>query len=146
MSKALAVATIRVQELTASLNDLLGWPPETELELVPPEPLYEAISLKQATAQALAGNPEVVKAEQTLLKARPASSLSKLDYVPDVAVMGGYVYNGNVAPLLPRDLPLIGGIATYNLFAFAKREYPLKEHHATARMPQRTLQHAKANV
>src|SRR5260370_26903859 len=114
MSKALAVGTIRVQELTASLNELLGWPPETELELVPPEPLYEAISLKQATAQALAGNPEVVEAEQTLVKARAASSLSKMDYVPDVAVMVGYVYNGNVAPPLPRDFSLIGVMPTSN--------------------------------
>ncbi len=146
MSKALAVATIRVQELTASLNELLGWPPETELELVPPEPLYEAISLKQATAQALAGNPEVVEAEQTLVKARAASSLSKLDYVPDVAVMGGYVYNGNVAPLLPRDFSLIGVIATYNLFDFGKREHTIKERHAQVGMAETALQLTKAKV
>src|SRR5260370_32242130 len=91
MSKALAVGTIRVQELTASLNELLGWPPETELELVPPEPLYEAISLKQATAQALARNTEVVEAQQTLVKAQSASSLSQLDYGHDFTASDCYV-------------------------------------------------------
>src|SRR5260370_7489186 len=60
--------------------------------------------------------------------------------------MGGYVYNGNVAPLLPRDFSLIGVIATYNLFDFGKREHTIKERHAQVGMAETALQLTKAKV
>jgi hypothetical protein len=73
-SNALAIASSKVKELTASLNDLLGWPPDTELQLVPPDPRFEDISLREATDKALAANPEVVEAEQNVVKARSAAT------------------------------------------------------------------------
>jgi outer membrane protein TolC len=81
-SNAMAIATTRVKEFTASLNDMLGWPPDTELQLVPPDPCFEDISLREATDKALATNPEVIEAEQNVVKARAASTLQKLAYVP----------------------------------------------------------------
>jgi hypothetical protein len=122
-SKALIEASSKVKELTASLNELLGWAPDTVLELVPPAPLVESISLKEVTDKLATGNAEVSEAEQNVAKARAGSKLSNLEYVPDVAVMGGYVCNSNAVPLLPRDFSYIGFMATYNLFAFGKREH-----------------------
>jgi len=43
-SNAMTIATTRVKELTAPLNDMLGWPLDTELQLVPPDPGFEDIS------------------------------------------------------------------------------------------------------
>src|SRR5262249_37313931 len=60
---ALAEANIKVQELTASLNQLLGWPLDTELELTPPGPPLLTISLQEATEQALKANAQLVEAE-----------------------------------------------------------------------------------
>jgi outer membrane protein TolC len=145
-SNALAVATTKVKELTASLNDLLGWPSDTELQLVPPDPSFEDISLKEATAKAMAANPAVIEAEQNLVKARSAATLQKLSYVPTLAAMGGYVYNGNVFPLLPRDFSFVGLIATYNLFDFGKREHVIKGANAQAEMAELALQLTKAKV
>jgi outer membrane protein TolC len=107
-AKALVIANSNVKELTASLNLLLGSPIEGELELVTPVTQIEEISLKEAADKAMAANPEVVEAEQTVAKARAGSKLSKLDYVPDVAVLGGYAVNANAIPALPRDFSFIG--------------------------------------
>lgn len=145
-SNALAIATTRVKELTASLNDMLGWPSDTELQLVPPDPRFEDISLKEATDKALATNPEVVEAEQAVVKARAASTIQKLAYVPVVAVVGGYAYNNNALPLLPRDFSFIGIMATYNLFDFGKREHTIKGANAQAEMAEIALQLTKAKV
>jgi outer membrane protein TolC len=135
-----------VQELTASLNEMLGWPPDTELELVPPALPVEDVSLPEAIDQAMAANPEVVEAEQNVAKARAASSLAKLDYVPDVVVLGGYAYNGNAIPALPRDFSFIGLTASYTLFDFGKREHTIKERHAQVSMAETALELTKAKV
>jgi len=145
-ANAMAEANIKVQELNASLNEVLGWPSYTVLELAPPAPLLEAISLQEATEKALAANAQVVEAEQTLAKARAASTLSKLEYVPDVAVLGGYVYNGNALPALPRDFSYIGLVATYTLFDFGKREHSIKERKAQVEMAEIGVQLTKAKV
>lgn len=145
-SNALAIASARVKELTASLNDLLGWPDDTELQLLPPDPRFEEISLKEATEKALAANPEVIEAEQNVVKARAASTIQKLSYVPVVAAMGGYAYNSNVMPLLPRDFSFIGIVATYNLFDFGKREHTIKGARAQSEMAEIALQLTKAKV
>src|SRR4029077_8641623 len=41
--KDLVNAESKVKELTASMNDMLGWAEDTQLELVPPDPLEEQI-------------------------------------------------------------------------------------------------------
>jgi outer membrane protein TolC len=76
--KQVMLATSKVKELTASLNDLLGLPEETKLELVPPEPLTEDTSMDDAIDKAVAANVAVVEAEQTAVKARAGSALSKM--------------------------------------------------------------------
>jgi outer membrane protein TolC len=132
--------------MAASLNLLLGYAIDTELELVPPVTQMEEISLKEAADKAMAANPEVVEAEQTVAKAHAASKLSKLDYVPDVAVMGGYAYNGNAIPALPRDFSFIGVVGSYNVFDFGKREHAIKERNAQVSMAETALELTKAKV
>lgn len=145
-SNGLAMATTKVNELTESLNDMLGWPSGTELELVAPDPRFEDISLKEATDKAMAANPEVVEAEQNVVKAKAASRIQKLAYVPTVAAIGGYVYNGNVIPLLPRDFSFVGLVASYNVFDFGKREHTIKGANAQVEMAEIALQLTKAKV
>ena len=145
-AKALVITNSKVKELTASLNLLLGYPLEGELELVIPVTQMEEISLKAAADKAMAANPEVVEAEQTVAKAHAASKLSKLDYVPDVAVLGGYAYNANTIPALPRDFSFIGIMGSYNLFDFGKREHTIKERTAQVSMSETALELTKAKV
>ncbi len=145
-AKDLVIANSKVKEMTVSLNELLGYPEETELELVAPVTQVEEISLKEAADKAMAANPEVVEAESNVAKAHAASKLSKLDYVPDVAIIGGYTYNDNLAPLLPRDFSFIGIMGSYNLFDFGKREHTIKERNAQVGMAETALELTKAKV
>ena len=140
------IASSNVKELTASLDLLLGYSVDTELELAVPVTQMEEISLREAADKAMAANPEVVEAEQTVVKAKAASRLSKLDYVPDLAVMGGYTYNGSAIPALPRDFSFIGVIGSYNLFDFGKREHTVKERTAQVSMAETALELTKAKV
>lgn len=144
-SKAVVQATSKVKEATAALNTLLGWPADTKLELVIPPAFDEDISAAEAAAEAMRNNPEVVEAEQTLVKARAVSKLSKLEYVPDVAVVGGYAYQ-KVFPVLPTDFSYVGVTANYNLFDFGKRERTIKERSAQVSMAEIGLQLVKAKV
>jgi outer membrane protein TolC len=133
-------------ELTRALNSLISFPADTKLELVIPEPLAaETLSLPSATQQALASNPEIVEAEQTLVKAQAAAKLSKLEYIPDVAVMGGYAYQTAVG-ILPLDFSFIGVVATYNVFDFGKRENTIKERQTNVELAQLNLQGVKSKV
>ena len=145
-SNAMAIATSKVKELTESLNELLGWSPETQLELVAPDPRFEDISLKEATEKALAANPEVVEASQNVVKARSAVKLQTWNYVPVIAAIGGYAYQNNVIPLLPRDFSYVGLIATYNVFDFGKREHTIKGAKAQREMAELALELTKAKV
>jgi outer membrane protein TolC len=144
--KELLQSTSKVKELTASLNELLGWPADTRLELEPPAPLVENLSLRQAAGEALATNPEVIEAEQNVKKAQAATKLSKLDYVPDIALVGGYAYQANAIPLLPRDFSYVGVMGSFDLFDFGKREHSIRERDAQLQMAETALELTKAKV
>jgi outer membrane protein TolC len=144
--KILLVARSKVRELTASLNNMIGLPEDTELELIPPATDFRTVSLTEATQKALESNPEVIEAEQTAIKARAGRKLAKLDYVPDVAVLGGYAYQANLLPLLPRDFSFIGVMATYSIFDGGKREHTLKQRNAQVEMAELGVTLTKAKV
>ena len=143
--KAVVVASSKVKELTASLNEALGLPAGTKLELVPPEPLVEDTSLEEAVDTA-AANAAVVEAEQTAIKARAGSTLSKMQYFPSVAIIGGYTNQNALKVILPRDFSYVGFMATYTVFDFGKRERGVKESNAQAEMAEMAVPLTKAKV
>jgi len=146
-SKELVVAESEADELTESLNVLVGFAPKTKLILDIPEPAIEAISLSEVTQKAVTNSPEVVEAEETLVKARAAQRLSRLDYVPGVAVIGGYVNQPQpVLPSLPQDFSFIGFTATFNIFDFGKRESIVRERNAQAGMAEANVAMVKSKV
>jgi outer membrane protein TolC len=144
--KAVVLSDSKVKELAASMNEMLRLPEGTRLELVAPEPLVEDMSLTAAVEKAVA-NPEVIEAEQTAVKAHAGLALTKLQYVPTVAITGGYanqnVINNNI---LPKDFTYIGVIATFTIFDGFKREHSVKEVQAQAEMADLAVQLTKAKV
>jgi len=124
---------------------LMGWPEDTELDLVIPDPLIENIALEEVADKSAAANPDVFEAEQTVVKARAATVLSKLEYVPTVAAVSGYLFQ-NAIPLVPSNFGYGGLIASYNLFDFGKRERAVKEARARLGMAEMAVQLTKAKV
>src|SRR5262245_19772909 len=144
-TKALLKLNIQVKELSQSLNAMIGWPLETNLELAAPLTVDEKVSLVDATTDAATNNVAVIEAEQTVAKARAASKLSKLEYVPDVAIIGGYAFQTAI-PLLPRDFSFIGVLVSYNIFDFGKRERTMRERETQLAMAEGALEATKAKV
>jgi outer membrane protein TolC len=142
---ALMTADTEVKELTAELNRVMGWAEDTELEPVTPDPLVENISFADVADVSPSANPEVVEAEQTAVKARAASTLSKLAYVPIVAATSGFVYQ-NFTPLVPNNIGYGGVMVSYNLFDFGKREAAVREASAQKEMAEMAVGLTKAKV
>ena len=139
------VAADTVAALTAVLNELLGFPIDTHLELVPPTPLIENVTLKNALATAQAAPPlEVIEAEQTAVKAHSGARLAKLEYGPGIAVMGGYLHQHTLSgTVLPENFAYVGVVGTYTLFDSFKREHAVKETAAQAKAADIGVQLAK---
>ncbi len=144
--KAIIGPAGKVKELTASLDEMLGLPEGTRLELVPPAPLVEDASLKQVADKAMAANAEVVEAEQTAIKAHAGLTLAKLTYVPTVGVLGGYAFQNMINLVLPRSFGYIGVSASWTIFDFGKREDGVKESKANAEAADLGVQLTKAKV
>jgi outer membrane protein len=145
-AKSMLLAVSKVKELTASLNDLLGLPAETRLELVPPEPLVENLSLNEATANATNGSAEVIEAEQTAIKAHAGSKLAKMEYFPSIAVMGGYTHQNVINAVLKDNFGYFGVVGTYTLYNGGKRERGVNEARAQAEAADLGVQLTKAKV
>jgi len=146
VEKAVIGPASKVKELTASLDEMLGLPEGTRLELVPPDPLVENISLTEVTDKAMAANAEVIEAEQTAIKAHAGLTLTKLTYIPTVAVLGGYTNETALNLVFPRAAGYIGTMASWTIFDFGKREHGVKEVKAQAQMADMGVQLTKAKV
>jgi outer membrane protein TolC len=149
---ALLAASDKVTELTNSLTGLTGLPESARLELIPPPPApIEANSSPQKLQQpqkprpVIAYNPEIVEAEETVVKTKAARRLAKLEYLPGAVITGGYMFQTGV-PLLPDDFSWIGVVATWTIFDFFKRERTIKERAAQVTMAKANLEMVRAKV
>jgi outer membrane protein TolC len=144
-SQVLITARNRTAELTESFNVLIGMPPDTLLSLNVPPPVVENVSSQQTMQQAIDKNPAVIDAAAGVAKARAATRLAKLDYVPDVAILGGYAYQTAI-PLLPHDFSFVGVAATWTVFDFGKRERIVSERSTELKMAEANLELTRAKV
>jgi outer membrane protein TolC len=145
-AKAVENAAAVVRDLTSSLNRMLGWPEDTQLDLAMPDPLVENISLQEVSDKSsAAASPALVEAEQTVVKARAAANLAKLAYVPTVAAVSGYLFQ-NVLPAVVSNVGYGGVMASYTLFDFGKREHAVKEARAQLGIAETALQLTKAKL
>jgi outer membrane protein TolC len=112
----------QARELTEQLDNLLDLPPCTRLELVDPVPLDPPVRCADDAAQAaVANSPEVRAAQQDVAKARAALRVARLDYVPDVLLIGGY-QNQSALTIIQPNISFIGVTANYTFWEWGKRK------------------------
>jgi outer membrane protein TolC len=100
---------------------LLGLPACTVLELVDPIPAEPPVRCADEAVQAaLANNPEVREAEQTIAKARAALQVARADYLPDINMIGGYA-NQTGATYIQPNISYLGLFGTWTMFEWGKR-------------------------
>ncbi|HEX2775678.1 MAG TPA: TolC family protein [Candidatus Acidoferrales bacterium] len=126
----LLTTELQLSDLTMQLNDVLGLPVTTQLELDPTVPeVQEPCHGEECVRAALASHPEIVAARAEVEKASAAVRLAKADYFPDVSAVARYSYQDNV-PFLARNFGTFGAELTYDLFDGGRRKAKLGESNA----------------
>jgi outer membrane protein TolC len=113
----LLTTDLQLTDLQLNLNDLMGLPLTTALDLDPmvTESL-ETCPLEECVATATASHPEILEARAEVEKAEAAVRLAKTDiWVPDVEAFARYSYTNNV-PFLARNFGTFGIHLGYELF------------------------------
>jgi outer membrane protein TolC len=130
----------QVEELTQQFNDLLGLPACTVLELVDPIPAELPVRCADNAVQlALAHNPEVREAEQTIAKARAALQVARADYLPDINMIGGYA-NQTGASYIQPNISYLGLVGTWTMFEWGKRRDISRQRKTQIALAQQNLQ------
>jgi outer membrane protein TolC len=125
--QALQDVSNQIADLQEQLAILLDAPTTTQFELVePPLPAAPVKCADEAVSLALASSPEIREAEQNIAKARAAVCAAKLDYVPSIAVIGGYT-NQTGADYIQPNIGYIGVMGTYTFVDWGKRRNTIRE-------------------
>jgi outer membrane protein TolC len=144
--QGLQQAETQLADLEAQLNDLLDLPPCTRVELIePPFPLLPVKCTDEAVDLALGASPEVRMAEQDVEKARAAVAAAKVDYLPSIAIIGGYGANAAV-PAIQQDINYVGLTGSYTFFEWHKKKYTLRERQQFIALAELKVDQARDDV
>jgi multidrug efflux pump subunit AcrB/outer membrane protein TolC len=137
-----------IADMRNALNDLIGFPIDTETELTEPvETSQEArapgAAQSNAETAALAQNPELLSAQQTLNKAHAGLNAARAEFIPNVALFAAHVYQNGV-PLLPDSSVAVGLRMDWTIVDFGKRIGQVRERRAQVDEAEENL-HATEN-
>jgi outer membrane protein TolC len=125
--QGLQAANKQAADLEEQLNALLDLPLCTHLELVEPAlPELPFHCVDDVVAQALANSPELAEDSATIGKAHAAVKAGKLDYVPSVAIVGGYL-NQTGMDYVQQNVGFIGVMGSYTFVDWGKRRNTIRE-------------------
>jgi outer membrane protein TolC len=114
--------------------------PSTELEVTEPAlPQISVATADEAAAYAMANNPQICDAEQNILKARAGIKAAKMDCLPNVAVVGGYV-NQEMADYIQPNIGFVGVTASYTLLDWGKRSCVMHQREKQMMMAAKNVQ------
>jgi outer membrane protein TolC len=121
LRKDIAQTQKQIDELTATLIQLLNLPPCTCLELIEPALGPVPVACADEAAQlALVNNAQIREAEQSIAKAHAGLRAAKMEFLPDVNVLGGYV-GQNATDTIQENFGFVGVMASYTFVDWGKR-------------------------
>jgi outer membrane protein TolC len=125
--QAVLTADLQLTDLTTELNDLLGLPLNTQLDLNAAVPTdFDQRSREEYVKTARSQNPQIKAAEDAVEKARAAVGAAKTAYIPDVTAYARQSYQDGI-PFLVRNFGTFGVNMTWEVFDFGKRRATLRE-------------------
>ena len=120
--QALLTAETSISDVTAELNDALGLPSDTALEVTEAGlPEITELQKTEALEQARVRNGELLAARKTLEKARHAVTAAKDEYIPDVTLFAKHGYQDGAA-FLDNNVEMVGIELSWNIFDWGKRK------------------------
>jgi len=122
---------LQLSDLKLKLNDLIGLPLNTALNLDPAVTELEATCRREeCVTSAEASQPEILAARAQVQEAEAGVRLARTDiWVPDVEAFGRYSYQENV-PFLARNFGTFGVHFGYDLFDSGRKKALLRERQA----------------
>ena len=137
---------LQISDLTMQLNDVMGLPVTTALELDPAVPeVQETCGREECVKMALDAHPEIIAARAEVEKALAAVRLAKADYIPDVSAFARYSYQSDV-PFLARNFGSFGAQLTYELFDGGRRRAAVSESNARLAQARENLDRIRDDV
>ena len=144
--QAVLTAELQLTDLTTELNDLLGLPLDTRLDLDPAVPAnFEQQPREVYLQTAWSDNPEILAAEQAVRKARAGVTAAKSAYIPDVTAYARHSYQDGV-PFLVRNFGTFGVNLNWDVFDFGKRRATIREREAQLAQADENLERLKEEV
>ena len=139
-------AELQLTDLTTELNDLLGLPLDTRLDLDPAVPAnFEQQPREVYLQTAWSDNPEILAAEHAVRKARAGVTAAKSAYIPDVTAYARHSYQDGV-PFLVRNFGTFGVNLNWDVFDFGKRRATIREREAQLAQAEENLERLKEEV
>jgi outer membrane protein TolC len=131
---------LTIRDATLSLNDLLGLPLGTLLEL---DPDVSALTVpvparEECLRLAREKSPSILAAEQAVTKAKAGLGAAKDAYIPDITGLARYSYQSGI-PLLVHNFGTFGFNLSYDLFDGGHRIADIKD-------ARTLLEEAKVNL
>jgi outer membrane protein TolC len=139
-------ADLQLSDLTTELDDVLGLPLDTRLELAPAAPAnFDQRPREQYVKVAWSGNPEILAAEEEVRKAQAAVAAAKTAYIPDITAYARHSYQDGV-PFLVRNFGTFGVTLSWDVFDFGKRQAAVREREAELAQAEENLSRLKEEV
>ena len=144
--QSVLTADLQLSDLNVELDDLLGLPLDTQLELDPAVPSsFELRPRAEYVRTACSENPEILAAEDTVRKAKAGMAAAKSAYIPDITAFARHSYQDGV-PFLVRNFGTFGVNLTYDVFDFGKRRAAVHEREAQLAQAEENLRRLKDQV
>jgi outer membrane protein TolC len=144
--QAVLTAELQMADLTTELNDLLGLPLDTQLDVDPAVPASVDQRPRDEYVQAAwAVHPEILAAEEAVRKARAGVIVAKSAYMPDITAYARHSYQDGV-PFLVRNFGTFGFHLTWDVFDFGKRRAGILASEAQLAQAEENLRRLKEEV
>jgi outer membrane protein TolC len=123
----LLTTDLQLSDLKLKLNDLIGLPLSTAVDLDPAVPEFQQICQReQCVRVAMDSHPEILAARAEVEKAEAGVRLAKTDiWVPDVDAFARYSYANNV-PFLARNFGTFGIHFGFDVFDSGRKKASLR--------------------
>jgi outer membrane protein TolC len=144
--QAVLTADLQLSDLTAELNDLLGLPLDTKLDLDEGVPNgFDSRSREEYVQTAWSQNPQVKAAAEAIAKAEAAVASAKTAYIPDITAYARQSYQDGL-PFFVRNFGTLGFNMTWDLFDFGKRRAAVRERQDQLEAARENLRRSKDEV
>jgi outer membrane protein TolC len=136
----LLTTDLQLSDLKLQLNDLIGLPLTTALDLDSGvAEVQQTCRREECVANAMSSHPEIIEARAEVEKAEAAVRLAKTDiWLPDVEAVARYSYQNQV-PFLARNFGTFGIHFGYDVFDAGKKRAVLHEREAQLAQARESL-------